>query len=167
MEFEDHVTTASCLCYFILFYYVCFTVYGLVETWSSQTSEEWVVRCFPYLACFRLTFLSLHGDESIMSMLSAPDMIWPLQTACGTYTWPSTQHSINSMLFSVRVPVLSVKTYSTWGEQVQPSRETELEFVKIMKWNLQWIFKLIKKSVKYIFLNIIFLYIYKNNGTVN
>lgn len=69
---------------------------------------------FPVLAHFRLTFLSLQGDESIMSMLSVPDMIWPLQMACGTYTWPSTQHSMNSMLFSVRVPVLSVKTYSTW-----------------------------------------------------
>lgn len=49
-----------------------------------------------------------------MSM-AASGSTCPLQTAWGTYTWPSTQHSRNSMLFSVRVPVLSVKTYSTCG----------------------------------------------------
>ena len=53
------------------------------------------------------------GEASIMSMAEASGSTWPLQTAWGTYTWPSTQHSLNSMLFSVRVPVLSVNTYST------------------------------------------------------
>lgn len=48
-----------------------------------------------------------------MSMPEASGSTCPLQTACGTYTWPSMQHSLNSMLFSVSVPVLSVKTYST------------------------------------------------------
>lgn len=55
------------------------------------------------------------GEASIMSMAAAVGSTCPLQTACGTYTWPSTQHSLNSMLFSVRVPVLSVNTYSTCG----------------------------------------------------
>lgn len=50
-----------------------------------------------------------------MSMPEASGSTCPLQTACGTYTWPSMQHSLNSMLFSVSVPVLSVNTYSTCG----------------------------------------------------
>lgn len=62
------------------------------------------------------------GEESIMSMPAAPGSTCPLQTACGTYTWPSMQHSLNSMLFSVSVPVLSVKIYSTCGHTA-PRRE--------------------------------------------
>lgn len=50
-----------------------------------------------------------------MSMPEASGSTCPLHTACGTYTWPSMQHSLNSMLFSVSVPVLSVKMYSTCG----------------------------------------------------
>lgn len=55
------------------------------------------------------------GEASIMSVAEASGSACPLQTACGAHTRPSTQHSLNSMLFSVRVPVLSVNTYSTCG----------------------------------------------------